>query len=116
MENDNKDVDEVPGKGDDDLSERNDQERIDSSTKDVNTVRPSINTSSENINTGSPNINNASPIPNDSSMKSLENTGIFDDAYDDREVGVEVDLNNLETTMNISPIPTTRIYKDHPKD
>ncbi|GKF03701.1 putative ribonuclease H-like domain-containing protein, partial [Tanacetum coccineum] len=27
-----------------------------------------------------------SPFPNDSSMQSLENTGIFDDAYEDREV------------------------------
>ncbi|GJW95305.1 putative ribonuclease H-like domain-containing protein [Tanacetum coccineum] len=52
---DNKDADEVPGKGDDDLSERNYQERIDSSTQDVNTARPSINTASENINTGSTN-------------------------------------------------------------
>ncbi|GJW66856.1 putative ribonuclease H-like domain-containing protein [Tanacetum coccineum] len=46
-------------------------------------------------------------------MQSLENTGIFDDAYDDRGVGVEADLNNLETIMNVSPIPTTRIHKDH---
>ncbi|GKC93269.1 putative ribonuclease H-like domain-containing protein [Tanacetum coccineum] len=68
---------------------------------------------SENIILVSPNINTTSPIPNDSSMQSLENTGIFDDAYDDREVGAEADLNNLETTMNVSPIPTTRIYKDH---
>ncbi|GJV30493.1 putative ribonuclease H-like domain-containing protein, partial [Tanacetum coccineum] len=37
-------------------------------------------------------------------------------AYDDEDVGVEADLNNLETTMNVSPIPTTRIHKDHPKD
>ncbi|GJZ16301.1 putative ribonuclease H-like domain-containing protein [Tanacetum coccineum] len=113
---DNKDADEVPRKGDDDLSERKDQERINSSTKDVNIVGLSINTASKNINTGSPNINTASPIPNDSSMQSLENTSIFDDAYDDREVGVEVDLNNLETTFNVSPIPTTRIHKDHPID
>ncbi|GJR70088.1 putative ribonuclease H-like domain-containing protein, partial [Tanacetum coccineum] len=28
----------------------------------------------------------------------------------------EADLNNLETTMNVSPIPKTRIDKDHPKD
>ncbi|GKA35994.1 uncharacterized mitochondrial protein-like protein [Tanacetum coccineum] len=42
-----------------------DQERIDSSTQDVNTVGPSINTASENINTSSSNINNASHIPND---------------------------------------------------
>ncbi|GJV55311.1 hypothetical protein Tco_1456316 [Tanacetum coccineum] len=33
-----------------------------------------------------------------------------------RNVGAKADLNNLETTMNVSPIPTTRIYKDHPKD
>ncbi|GKD87994.1 putative ribonuclease H-like domain-containing protein [Tanacetum coccineum] len=82
----------------------------------VSTVGPSINIASENINNGSPNINTASHIPNDSSMQYLENTGIFDDAYDDREVGAEVDLNNLETTMNVSPISTTRIHKDHPKD
>ncbi|GKB81117.1 hypothetical protein Tco_0948012 [Tanacetum coccineum] len=31
-------------------------------------------------------------------------------------VGAAADLNNLETTMNVSPIPTTRIDKDHPKD
>ncbi|GKA52321.1 putative ribonuclease H-like domain-containing protein [Tanacetum coccineum] len=37
-------------------------------------------------------------------------------AYDDEDVGAEADLNNLETTMNVSPIPTTRIYKNHPKD
>ncbi|GKD52140.1 putative ribonuclease H-like domain-containing protein [Tanacetum coccineum] len=122
-----KDVDEVQDKGDDDLSQRNGQEKkkegyANSTNRDsttspsVSTVGPSINTASENINTGSLNINIASPIPSDSSMQSLENTGIFDDAYDDREVGAEADLNNLETTMNVSPIPTTRIHKDHPKD
>ncbi|GJV97267.1 hypothetical protein Tco_1548844 [Tanacetum coccineum] len=41
---------------------------------------------------------------------------IFGNAYDDEDVGAEADLNNLETTMNVSPIPTTRIDKDHPKD
>ncbi|GKA84683.1 putative ribonuclease H-like domain-containing protein [Tanacetum coccineum] len=46
----------------------------------------------------------------------LLNTGIFSGAYDDEDVGAEADLNNLETTMNVSPIPTTRIHKDHPKD
>ncbi|GKF51000.1 hypothetical protein Tco_0147467, partial [Tanacetum coccineum] len=113
-----KDADEVPDKGDDDVSQTKDldQEMTDSSTQDINTAGPSINTASENINTGSLNINTASPIPNDLSMQSLENTGIFDDAYDDREVGAEADLNNLDTTMNVSPIPTTRIHKDHPKD
>ncbi|GJU17135.1 putative ribonuclease H-like domain-containing protein [Tanacetum coccineum] len=48
-------------------------------------------------------------------VASLKPTGIFDDAYDDREeVGADADINNLETTMNVSSIPTTRIHKDHP--
>ncbi|GKA80834.1 retrovirus-related pol polyprotein from transposon TNT 1-94 [Tanacetum coccineum] len=94
----------------------NNTNRDSTASPSVSTAGPSINTASENINTSSPNINTASPIPNDSSMQSLENTGIFDDAYDDREVGAEADLNNLETTMNVSPITTTRIHKDHPID
>ncbi|GKC73583.1 putative ribonuclease H-like domain-containing protein [Tanacetum coccineum] len=150
---DDKDAEEVPNKGDNDVSQRNGQEKeggasnkeVDQHVQDfraeldsllvqqkegyanstsrysttspsVSTAGPSINTASENINIGSLNINNASHIPNDSSMQYLENTGIFDDAYDDREVGAKADLNNLETIMNVSLIPTTRIYKDHPKD
>ncbi|GJR67887.1 putative ribonuclease H-like domain-containing protein, partial [Tanacetum coccineum] len=94
----------------------NSTNRDSTASPSISTAGSSINTASKNINTGSPNINTASTIPIDSSMQSLENTGIFDDAYDDREVGAKADLNNLETTMNVSPIPTTRIYKDHPKD
>ncbi|GJT26385.1 ribonuclease H-like domain-containing protein [Tanacetum coccineum] len=114
---DDKDADEVPGKGDEGVNKvsgSDDQERTDSSTQDINTAGPSINTASTNINTGSLNINTVSP--NDPNMPSLEETGIFDGAYDDEDVGAEADLNNLETTMNVSPIPTTRIHKDHPKD
>ncbi|GJS84169.1 putative ribonuclease H-like domain-containing protein [Tanacetum coccineum] len=46
----------------------------------------------------------------------LLNTGIFNGAYDDEDMGGEANLNNLEITMNVSPIPTIRIHKDHPKD
>ncbi|GJV34202.1 putative ribonuclease H-like domain-containing protein [Tanacetum coccineum] len=46
----------------------------------------------------------------------LLNTSIFSGAYDDEDEGAEADLNNLETTMNVSPIPITIIHKDHPKD
>nr|GEU46218.1 hypothetical protein [Tanacetum cinerariifolium] len=42
--------------------------------------------------------------------------GIFDDAYDDRDEGAETDYNNLETVIPVSPIPSTRIHKDHPKE
>ncbi|GKE20667.1 hypothetical protein Tco_1432179, partial [Tanacetum coccineum] len=52
-----------------------------------------------------PHVPNVSPID--------DNTGIFASAYDDEDVGGQADLNNLETTMNVSSIPTTRINKDH---
>ncbi|GKE36823.1 hypothetical protein Tco_1460228, partial [Tanacetum coccineum] len=51
-------------------------------------------------------------VPN---VFSIDNTGTFGNAYDDEDVGAEADLNNLETTMNVSPISITRIDKDHPK-
>ncbi|GJZ64522.1 hypothetical protein Tco_0620943 [Tanacetum coccineum] len=60
----NKDADEVLGKGDDDLSERNGQEKEERASNKEDDQHP---------------------IPNDPSMQSLEATGIFDDAYDDRE-------------------------------
>ncbi|GJZ22631.1 hypothetical protein Tco_0559670, partial [Tanacetum coccineum] len=33
---------------------------------------------------------------------------------DDEDVGVEADMNNLDAFMPVSPIPTTRVNKDHP--
>nr|GEY66443.1 hypothetical protein [Tanacetum cinerariifolium] len=53
---------------------------------------------------------------NFSKMPNLEDTGIFDDAYDDRDEGAEADYNKLETVIQVSPIPSTRIHKDHPKE
>ncbi|GKA84697.1 putative ribonuclease H-like domain-containing protein [Tanacetum coccineum] len=40
----------------------------------------------------------------------------FERLLQQENMGEEADLNNLETTMNVSPILTTRIDKDHPKD
>nr|GFB52968.1 putative ribonuclease H-like domain-containing protein [Tanacetum cinerariifolium] len=38
-----------------------------------------------------------------------------DITYSDHEnVGAEADFNNLETSITVSPIPTTRTHKDHP--
>ncbi|GJZ41975.1 putative ribonuclease H-like domain-containing protein [Tanacetum coccineum] len=79
------------------------------STNRDRTVSPSISTAGQNF-------SNADDLPTDPLIPDLEDIGIFSGAYDDEDVGAEADLNNLETTMNISPIPTTRIHKDHPKD
>nr|GFA32786.1 hypothetical protein [Tanacetum cinerariifolium] len=92
-----KDVDEVAGKRDEGVSkgsEIDDQERSNSGTQDVNTVGLSINTANINTNTGSMNINIVGST--DPSMPTLEESSIFNDVYDDREVGAETDTNNLE--------------------
>ncbi|GKE86512.1 putative ribonuclease H-like domain-containing protein, partial [Tanacetum coccineum] len=84
-------------------------------TRMFSTVSPSVSATGQIF-------NNADDLPIDPLMPDLKdivdllNIGIFSGAYDDEDEGVEADLNNLETTMNVSPIPTTRIYKDHPKD
>nr|GEV48807.1 hypothetical protein [Tanacetum cinerariifolium] len=45
-----------------------------------------------------------------------EETSIFDDVYNDREVGAEADTNNLDPSTVTSPNLTTRVHKDHPKE
>ncbi|GKF75818.1 hypothetical protein Tco_0225262, partial [Tanacetum coccineum] len=35
---------------------------------------------------------------------------------DDEDVGAEANMNNLDTTIQVSPIPTIRTHKDHPLD
>nr|GEV95963.1 ribonuclease H-like domain-containing protein [Tanacetum cinerariifolium] len=58
-------------------------------------------------------------LPNDLLMPDLEdttNTGIFSDAYDDEVEDEEANFNNLELITVVSPILTTKIHKDHPKD
>ncbi|GJZ77128.1 putative ribonuclease H-like domain-containing protein [Tanacetum coccineum] len=81
-----------------------------------------VSTISLSVRTARKSFINVNDLLTDPLMPDLEdttnllNTSIFSGAYDDEDVGAEADLNNLETTMNVSPIPTTRIHKDHPKD
>nr|GEW24903.1 putative ribonuclease H-like domain-containing protein [Tanacetum cinerariifolium] len=51
-----------------------------------------------------------SQYPDDPNMPALEDITYSDDEED---VGVEADFTNLETNMTVSPIPTTRVHKDH---
>ncbi|GKA46664.1 uncharacterized mitochondrial protein-like protein [Tanacetum coccineum] len=50
-------------------------------------------------------------LPDDPDMHALEDI-IYSD--DDEDVGAEADMNNLDAFMLVSPIPTTRVHKDHP--
>ncbi|GJZ80893.1 putative ribonuclease H-like domain-containing protein [Tanacetum coccineum] len=61
-------------------------------------------------------------LPIDPNMPNLEdashtlpNNGIFNGAYDDEDVGAVADFSNMDNTIAISPIPTLKIHKDHPK-
>ncbi|GKA54424.1 hypothetical protein Tco_0753373 [Tanacetum coccineum] len=52
-------------------------------------------------------------LPVDPDIPELEDYSTFED---DEDVGAEADMNNLDTTIQVSPIPTTRIHKDRPLD
>nr|GFC60919.1 retrotransposon protein, putative, unclassified [Tanacetum cinerariifolium] len=52
----------------------------------------------------------ASTSSHDSDMPNLEDLTHTDDADD---VGAEAEINNLESIISVSSIPTTRIHKDH---
>ncbi|GJW48555.1 retrovirus-related pol polyprotein from transposon TNT 1-94 [Tanacetum coccineum] len=45
-------------------------------------------------------------------MKIQEKIYIY--SNDDEDVGAEADMNNLDAFMPVSPIPATRVHKDHP--
>ncbi|GJY47657.1 ribonuclease H-like domain-containing protein [Tanacetum coccineum] len=103
---DEKKVDEDPRQE----SECNDQEKEDNvnSTNNVNAA----GTNEVNAVGGKTTIE----LPFDPNMPSLEDYRTFDFSRDDEDDGVEADINNLDTTIQVSPIPTTRIHKDHPLD
>ncbi|GKB72912.1 putative ribonuclease H-like domain-containing protein [Tanacetum coccineum] len=103
---DGKKVDEDPRKD----SECNDQEKEDNvnSTNNVNAA----STNEVNVVGGKTSIE----LPFDPNMPALEDYSIFDFSRDDEDDGAEADMNNLDTTIQVSPIPTTRIHKDHPLD
>nr|GEY50277.1 hypothetical protein [Tanacetum cinerariifolium] len=52
-----------------------------------------------------------SQYPDDPNMPTLEDITYSDDEED---VGAETGFSNLETSIPVSPIPTTRVHKDHP--
>nr|GEV09035.1 copia protein [Tanacetum cinerariifolium] len=52
----------------------------------------------------------SSQLPDDPNMPKLEDITYSDDEED---VGAEANFTNLETTITVSPIPTTRVHKDH---
>nr|GEV13463.1 ribonuclease H-like domain, reverse transcriptase, RNA-dependent DNA polymerase [Tanacetum cinerariifolium] len=91
-------------------SECKDQEKQDnvSNTNTVNAVSTNrVNAVGENI---------SIELRFDLNMPALEDIGTFNFTNKDEDDDVVVDINNLDTTIQVSPTPTTRINKDHPLD
>ncbi|GKF78596.1 hypothetical protein Tco_0234164, partial [Tanacetum coccineum] len=83
--------------------EKNDDEDLGNEDK----VSPTINVAGIEDNVVNENI--VYGCDDDPNMSELE-----DIVYSDNdEDGAEADMKNLETFMPVSPIPTTRIHKDH---
>ncbi|GJU74765.1 putative ribonuclease H-like domain-containing protein [Tanacetum coccineum] len=106
LNDDGKKVDEDPRKD----SECNDQEKEDNvnNTNNVNAA----STNEVNDVGGKTSIE----LPFDLNMPDLEDYSIFDFSRNDEDDGADAHMNNLDTTIQVSPIPTTRIHKDHPLD
>ncbi|GJT22278.1 retrovirus-related pol polyprotein from transposon TNT 1-94 [Tanacetum coccineum] len=105
---DEKKVTEELGKEGGDLSkkdERDDQEKDDSvnNTNNVNAA------STNEVNVVDAQI--SIKLLLDPNMPELEDYNIF---KDDEDVGAEAAMNNLDAFIPVSPIPTTRVHKDHP--
>ncbi|GJT07460.1 putative ribonuclease H-like domain-containing protein [Tanacetum coccineum] len=80
-------------------------------TNNINIVSPTVNAASIEDNAIDENI--VYGFANDLNIPDLEQIGRFFDAEDD---GAEADMTNLDTHIPVSPIPTTRIHKDHPHE
>ncbi|GJW34721.1 putative ribonuclease H-like domain-containing protein, partial [Tanacetum coccineum] len=98
------------------------------STNQVSTDGPSVSTASPILSTDGPSVSTdcpkvstgeSHPYEDNSEIPALEDMydnpgeGIFTNvSYDDE--GAEADFTNLESTVNVSPIPTSRIHTIHP--
>ncbi|GJW09386.1 putative ribonuclease H-like domain-containing protein [Tanacetum coccineum] len=110
---DGKKVDEDPRKD----SECKDQEKEDNvnNTNNVNTISSTVNTAGTNE-VNSVGGKTSIELSFDPNIPALEDDSIFDFSKDDKDDGVVADTNNLDTTIQVSPNPTTRIHKDHSLD
>ncbi|GKF08623.1 hypothetical protein Tco_0042847 [Tanacetum coccineum] len=79
------------------------------STNNVNVVSSIVNVVGIEVNNVDPKT--SIELLNDPDMSELEDIVYSDD---DEDVGAEADMNNLDAFMPVSPIPTTRIHKNHP--
>nr|GEY43189.1 hypothetical protein [Tanacetum cinerariifolium] len=76
------------------------------SSNGVNAASSSVSTAGHNSINSTNDFSAAGP--SNAAMPKLE-----DLSHDADDVGAEADINNMESIISVSPIPTTKIYKDH---
>nr|GFC04718.1 hypothetical protein [Tanacetum cinerariifolium] len=85
---------------------------VNAASSSVSTVGHNFINSTNDFSAAGPSNAAASPTAaNSSDMPNLEHLTHSNDAD---AVGVEANINNLESIISVSPIPTTKIHKDHP--
>nr|GFB63831.1 hypothetical protein [Tanacetum cinerariifolium] len=77
------------------------------SSNGVNAASSLVSTAGKNSIDSTNDVSAAGPL--NAAMLNLE-----DLSHNADDVGAEADINNLESIISVSPIPTTRIHKDHP--
>nr|GEU70350.1 putative ribonuclease H-like domain-containing protein [Tanacetum cinerariifolium] len=95
-------------------------------SNDVSAAGPIVPTAGQNYSNSTNPISAAGPLNSNTSL--IHGNSLFQDASqssdmlenedivysDHKNVGAEADFNNLETSITVSPIPTTRIHNAHP--
>nr|GEX54992.1 putative ribonuclease H-like domain-containing protein [Tanacetum cinerariifolium] len=104
----------------------NSTNRVNAVSAPVTVIRPNPTNSTNSFNADGPSDNVVSPkfkiggkslfmdpfqYLDDPDMPTLEDIIYSDDKED---IGAEANFSNLETSIAVSPIPTTRVHKDHP--
>nr|GEX13053.1 hypothetical protein [Tanacetum cinerariifolium] len=77
----------------------NNTNRVNAASAHVTAVGPNLTNNTNSFNAAGP-----------SDMPALEDI-VY--SNDEEDVGAKADFSNLETSITVSPIPTTRVYKDH---
>ncbi|GKD02517.1 putative ribonuclease H-like domain-containing protein, partial [Tanacetum coccineum] len=85
----------------------------------VNTARPSASTANafegQLFEQFSP-FKNAFTLPHVPTVTSIDDTGIFGNAYDHEDVKEEVDMNNVDSSYTAPNDSFTKFLKDHPQE
>nr|GEY65279.1 putative reverse transcriptase domain-containing protein [Tanacetum cinerariifolium] len=89
-------------------SDHQDQEKEDN----VNTTNNVNDVGTNRVNVVVANTNNE--LLFDPEMPALEDIRTFNFSSYHEDADEEADMNNIDTTIHVSPTPTTRIHKDHP--